>query len=311
MSRELKRAIKALLPFLVMAVTAELVSIPNIHSGTHYTWSALVLALAVVFALGLARRPRLARLLCAVSYVVSISLLFDSVRDAGLGMVFLVPVIGMATTAGKLDSAVVLAEVVASETVVELVNHVHRGTMIRSVASTGVMGAMIIVSIHGLRDRLKAANAKLEQIANTDPLSGLANRRGLERAIERRASKSGFAMISIDVDGLKDLNDSLGHAAGDLLLQQVADACRATLRSGDLLARIGGDEFVAFVPGSSRDAESIAARMRAAVGRIYVEGHRASVSIGVAAGRPDDDPGAVLARADERMYEAKSLSRPA
>ena len=107
-------------------------------------------------------------------------------------------------------------------------------------------------------DRLAQAKARLEQLAYTDPLTGVLNRRGFERAYRRlvrqaKRSHSHLCLALIDVDGLKRINDSMGHSEGDRALRTVAKCLSDTLRGSDVVSRIGGDEFAAILPNTSSD----------------------------------------------------------
>jgi diguanylate cyclase (GGDEF)-like protein len=150
------------------------------------------------------------------------------------------------------------------------------------------------------------AHEHFQRAALTDPLTSLANRRGLEQLVLERRGRRPLGVLAVDVDRLKDVNDRHGHAAGDELLLSVAEALGSVIRAGDVVARIGGDEFACVVLDADEDAAArVAARMLEAVvamgGREWVP----RLSIGVAA----LDPGAPLAdgiqRADRAMYAAK------
>jgi diguanylate cyclase (GGDEF)-like protein len=157
---------------------------------------------------------------------------------------------------------------------------------------------------------LALANAlsheRLQQAAHTDPLTSLANRRGLEQLVRERRGRRPLAILAIDVDGLKHVNDRYGHAAGDELLMVVARSVGATLRTGDVLARIGGDEFAAVVFDSDEESgATVAARILETAPSTGPRGRRARVSIGVAIVEPGASLGRGLDRADAAMYTAK------
>jgi diguanylate cyclase (GGDEF)-like protein len=150
------------------------------------------------------------------------------------------------------------------------------------------------------------AHHDLEIQANTDALTGLANRRGLDLYLQSDRSRGLTAVLVMDIDGLKAVNDTHGHAAGDHMLVGVARAASAVLRGGDLLARTGGDEFVAVVnDADDLDARRVAERITAAVGRVNVQGVHADVSIGFASST-DGKFDRTRQLADEAMYRAKA-----
>ena len=150
------------------------------------------------------------------------------------------------------------------------------------------------------------ANEAREAQAATDELTGLQNRRGFDRLLVDRPGRSGFAILSIDVDDLKSVNDTLGHGAGDELLVTVASTLNGLLRRGDVMARVGGDEFAAICfESNSAAARDVADRMIRALDEMEIAGRPVRVSIGVAAGASCDEARAVFERADAVMYEAK------
>lgn len=164
----------------------------------------------------------------------------------------------------------------------------------------------------------KRQEHELRRLAHTDPLTALHNRRGFFARAERAHEESAhapLALLALDVDYFKHVNDTHGHGVGDLVLQQLAGRMSAVLREQDLLARIGGEEFAALLPAASAaDALEMAERIRRAVcdHALRCQGLRlaVSVSIGVALlEHPDDDIDAALARADEAMYRAKQSGR--
>ena len=172
-------------------------------------------------------------------------------------------------------------------------------------------GERLVVQVEDIHDR-KLIEAKLAHQASHDMLTGLPNRAEvlglMSAAFEAREP---MALLFIDLDRFKWVNDSLGHEAGDLLLVAIADRLRKLLRPGDVVARLGGDEFVVLAHGVSQVATAIALadRISGALRRpVVLPGDResyASASIGIAIAGDDDDPETLLRDADTAMYQAK------
>jgi len=146
---------------------------------------------------------------------------------------------------------------------------------------------------------------RLAEHAASDPLTGLRNRREFERILGSLPRQS-FAVLAIDVDNLKALNDEFGHEAGDLVLQITAATLSAVLRGGDVLARVGGDEFAALLLDVEADiATDVAERMRTALHGTALPHGRARISIGCAPAPRGADPHGVWRAADDALYQAK------
>lgn len=174
----------------------------------------------------------------------------------------------------------------------------------------------------GANAELSLMNARLQQLALTDPLTGLFNRRALEQALEHEVTRQKrgrrpFSLMMIDVDHFKNLNDTYGHAAGDVVLQGIARAIQQTLRASDIVARVGGEEFVVLLidtelPHANTAADKVRLSVRAQNfrgGETQPQG-RVTVSVGVACWpRHGDTAEAVLAAADKALYVAKGAGR--
>jgi two-component system cell cycle response regulator len=152
----------------------------------------------------------------------------------------------------------------------------------------------------------------LEQ-ALVDRLTGAFNLHYLEthlrrQAARQRAAGKSVAVLMIDVDHLKPINDAHGHAVGDHVLKEIVDRATFALRPSDPVVRRGGDEFIVVMPESDLNAAlRIGERLRGRVADVPIEGVAVTVSIGAAASRPDEDEelDAVLRRADTALYKAK------
>lgn len=165
----------------------------------------------------------------------------------------------------------------------------------------------------------KATEARIEQMARFDELTGLANRFEYTTQITETFAKlertgEGFALLYLDLDGFKQVNDSLGHDIGDHVLMETASRLRSAIRSNDMLARFGGDEFLLILPSADHlVVTAIAQRMIDVMARAFdVEGKTVYVtaSIGIAMAPLDGaNPADLLRHADTALYKAKSAGR--
>ena len=177
--------------------------------------------------------------------------------------------------------------------------------------------AAVTRELRGLNLRLEGARVAAEEEAMTDPLTGLRNRRAVDLVLERLcAARAGFGLLHLDLDYFKAVNDTLGHAAGDFVLETVGRILREQLRSEDCAARIGGDEFVVIVAGRSdpKTLQAIADRIIARISQpMPFDGQIARVSASIGIARSSDmmvpDPTQLLAIADRALYAAKHAGR--
>ena len=212
-----------------------------------------------------------------------------------------------------------------------LAEHTRAGAVLfQPVTRDGRTTAVLVVGFHGAHPRLPAAASYMIELlaaeigtaldradlvallatqARTDPLTGAANRRSWDEEMDRelaRARRTGdpLTVALIDMDHFKEYNDTHGHDAGDVMLQDLVTAIRAELRTGDIIARWGGEEFTLALPGCDlQQAHTIASRLL----RIVPRGQ--TVSIGLTQARTQDTPQALIDRADRALYAAKDGGR--
>ncbi|PNI08643.1 GGDEF domain-containing protein [Arthrobacter sp. AFG7.2] len=187
-----------------------------------------------------------------------------------------------------------------------------------AVTTLVTMVLLVVVSFSMAALSSEQQTRALRVVASRDDLTGLLNRKAfLDLAAEQLAdlsiTRGSGALVLADLDHFKSINDTYGHAAGDVALQTFADACTATLRSTDLVGRYGGEEFVLLIPGASAEraeiiAEAISQRLAQAATAEGMEMPTVSYGISTYAG-PAADVERLIASADAALYMAKSLGR--
>lgn len=164
---------------------------------------------------------------------------------------------------------------------------------------------------------LQHANQVLQQLSLTDPLTGVANRRRAEQQLQLAIAQfqryqTPATVLLLDIDHFKRINDNFGHDIGDLVLKQLAQAWQAELRSSDLLARFGGEEFLVLATQTNlNDAVLLAEKLRASTAALRIpQVGKITVSIGVAPFTSDNlEHELFLKQADEALYRAKQTGR--
>ncbi|PYI65828.1 diguanylate phosphodiesterase [Arthrobacter livingstonensis] len=188
------------------------------------------------------------------------------------------------------------------------------------IAGFNLMAEELMVAQGELESRVKTRTAmlmdayrKMELMALTDPLTQLRNRSALETALETSLAETEFggapALLLLDLDSFKGINDTLGHSAGDAVLKIVAERLRGCVRKADTVARLGGDEFAVVLQDTSvARAQRVARRIITALAQpVTVDDKELSVgaSVGIATPRPDDSALDLMLYADTAMYSAK------
>jgi diguanylate cyclase (GGDEF)-like protein len=189
----------------------------------------------------------------------------------------------------------------------------------KRVAEAGLLAlaALMLLTLVLARPLLRAFRWTEEQAseARVDSLTGLANRRALEEVLAAEISRAHrfthqLAVVLLDLDRFKEINDSFGHAAGDVMLRAVSRLLTSLARQGDTVARWGGEEFVVVLPETDlAGAERFAERLRRTIEAQVVGDMQTSASCGVATMLPEDNVEELLGAADQALYQAKTNGR--
>ena len=316
----------------VLGVTAVLPTTHPVDRAGLLVTSALVVIAGVGWFAFVSRRAFGAhRILVAASVAQGVMTILLGLTG-GVASVFfpyyLLPVLVMILS-GNVRDTLVLGALSAVAILGLAIGDPARSDAIRDLAATrglelGTMAFFAAATARATGETRRALAARTEtlagereeamQLAVTDELTGLYNRHYMNDELRRMTAYAtrhdgSFAIISLDVDGLKVVNDTRGHQAGDDLLRAMADALRAVLRIEDVAVRVGGDEFVVLVPDADRAAAvSVVHRIKQRTAALGEHG-TAPVSAGIAVWRRGTDPDVTLSEADEELYRAKA-ARP-
>lgn len=187
-----------------------------------------------------------------------------------------------------------------------------------SVSTLGYQGRDRSLEIRDI-SRHKAMEAQLQDLATRDPLTGTYNRRAFNTAIDRELARSGrsertFCLALLDLDHFKRINDRFGHGAGDEALKAFAECCQSQLRTSDMMARFGGEEFVLLLADTrASEAGPLLERIQKAVAALQIPVLSADYPIrfsaGVAQWQPGESRDELVGRADRALYKAKDSGR--
>lgn len=317
-------AARRLLPFALCGLVA--FALVPATGGFSVRWHEVGIAFALSAALGAAAllRPQLTggrhAGAAALAALVAIALLRDGTGGAGsgYGVVVIVPVLWVALYGSRVQllASLLFATLVFVVPLVAIGAPEYPPTGWRSVpllvlscALVGVAVQELLARERAVAGRLQLAHAELERLVETDPLTGLPNRRAMETTHRREiavALRTGrpLTLAIIDLDRFKAYNDAHGHPAGDTLLRTVSDEWSRRLRGGDVLTRWGGEEFCLLLPGCDADAaDRLIDELRTAVP------HAQTFSAGVAPWQPGMTGDQLIARADAALYRAKRAGR--
>ncbi len=238
---------------------------------------------------------------------------------------FLLPIVLVAMTLGRRGAVVIFAGVTLAWLSVVVGEGPVPATAELLARAFSVLGPYALVAFltQALAGTILTARRRIEEMAERDGLTGMLNLRTFRAVLQRehqlrsRSSRGGYGILLVDMDDLKELNDAHGHQAGNRAITSVAGAIQRAIRTTDMAARYGGDEFVVFLPEATAEvAEAVAQRIRNNVYRsLFPVGERLqrmTVSVGAASyprdGAHQDD---IIAAADERRHRDHALRQPA
>jgi diguanylate cyclase (GGDEF)-like protein len=299
---------------------------------SHPVVTLLAMVLFAAFSLGLRwRRLPLRSPRARIALDVAVTIVFISVAAAQSGgpasplvNLYLLPVVLAAVALGGRGTLVVFV-LVAGAWVFLMAAHGDLESPAPAVIARifGQLGPFALVAYltQRLAGSIIVARQRIAELAERDGLTGLVNQRSFRELLQReggnrsRAGSGGYAVLMVDMDRLKHVNDTWGHEAGNAAICNVAEAIKRAIRKSDVAGRYGGDEFAVFLPDATPQvAEVVAQRIRNNVFKsLFPAGgrlQRITVSVGVGAYPQDgSDAEDALAAADRRMYQDKSLRR--
>jgi diguanylate cyclase (GGDEF)-like protein len=322
------------IPFALTAVLSFAISVPS----TTWFRPALAVTVAAVGAVVIVaalvtpwrRVPRSAQLLVPFALLAAILLLMSAARQdvhSPFVSLLVLPLMWLALYESRLavlaaaGLAGVALAVVQSTVTSKLPDTGTESILVLVIccAGMGITLHSLVADARSLAAALREHQVALNHLSLHDPLTDLSNRRGFSensRIAQDRSTAENrpFSLIYIDLDHFKELNDSLGHDTGDLLLEEVADRLSGLVRSSDTVARLGGDEFAVLADGTEPlQALSLASRIDAALRQPYLAAPTFAISASVGIAHSEDvggDPDAALSAADKSMFAHKVTREP-
>jgi len=234
-----------------------------------------------------------------------------TVPEIRLGILYLVPVLLVTWTEGLGWGLIFAAATIGFREVVAY-EQLPAGTPLRwrFINAAGYV-AVLGVGMAGLQ-RLRTIQQQLSRLATHDPLTGLVNARAFAARLTQELDRNRryprpLALVYLDLDDFKVINDSHGHQTGDAVLRLVADAMRSSVRQADVVGRLGGDEFAVLMPETdSALADAAAKRLAAGLRKVFKGTPTVTASMGVVSCNvPEANTDEMLRRADQAMYDAK------
>ncbi len=292
---------------LFMFTRSSLASLPKLYTMTYVNYFALASSFALV--IGIGRQAVLFTAFHVIAVGILLRPLSGTQATFALGIVTLGALsvsLGIVEAEGWREFIPAFIILLGTELIVLMVSD---------------MNFKLQVAEGEARERMEEAMRKMNFLSSFDHLTRVMNRRNFEDALENalleaRSNAQGLAYLEIDLDYFKDINDTYGHQAGDAVLRAASERIASCLRTGDLVGRMGGDEFAAAVKGATTDvAERVAGRIlekfketpvRTSWGDIPIS---CTVGIGCYPGKGPATTSALMAAADESLYEAKEAGR--
>ena len=267
----------------------------------------------------MAGAPTAGRVLRLVGYVLLTALVYwansDTPPTARLGILYVIPVLLVTWTDGLIWGIVFGVASIALRETVALDQMPLDTPLPWRIANAGAYVAVLAVAIAGLRN-LRRSQTQLAQLVIQDQLTNVLNARAFadrlgEELDRNRRYPRPLALLYMDLDNFKIINDTHGHQTGDAVLRLVADAMRSSVRHSDIVGRLGGDEFAVLMPETDAQlADAAAKRLVAGLRNVFKGTPNVTASIGVvsctATDASTDD---LLRRADQAMYDAKKMGK--